>query len=240
MSDGINAHDWFEYFQSLYNAPTHVSREDIDIINQIKNLEKQPCFTEINYRITISEVNKDLHNLKKNKAVGLDGIANEMLKAGANKFSKPLTLIFNRIFSMGQYPREWCDGVISTIYKNGDPKVPGNHRAITICSNLAKVFSSILNERLSNFVEDNGLRPREQIGFKKLSRTTDHMFVLKTLIEVYRKPKGGKLYACFVDFSKAFDKVWSHGLLYKLLKSGIGGNFFAIIKSMYSIIKEPT
>jgi hypothetical protein len=50
------------------------------------------------------------------------------------------------------------------------------------------------------------------------------------------KPNG-KVYTCFVDFEKAFDSVWRQALLYKILKLGIGGNFYNIIKNMYSHTK---
>ena len=42
-----------------------------------------------------------------------------------------------------------------------------------------------------------------------------------------------KVYACFVDFRKAFDSVWLDGLLYKLLEINVGGNFNDLIKSLY-------
>ena len=42
-----------------------------------------------------------------------------------------------------------------------------------------------------------------------------------------------KVYACFVDFRKAFDSVWHEGLFYKLLKINIGGHFYNLIKSLY-------
>ena len=48
----------------------------------------------------------------------------------------------------------------------------------------------------------------------------------------------GKIYACFVDFKKAFDSIWHKGkklkLKLKLLKISIGSNFYIIIKDMYS------
>ena len=43
-----------------------------------------------------------------------------------------------------------------------------------------------------------------------------------------------KVYACFVDFRKTFDSVWHDGLLYKLLQINVRGNFYKVIKSLYS------
>ena len=42
-----------------------------------------------------------------------------------------------------------------------------------------------------------------------------------------------RLYCCFIDFHKAFDRVWRTGLLWKLKNYGINGNYFMLIKSMY-------
>lgn len=39
-------------------------------------------------------------------------------------------------------------------------------------------------------------------------RTTDHMFVLKTLIDKYVERNSKPFYACFVDFKCTFDTVW--------------------------------
>ena len=47
-------------------------------------------------------------------------------------------------------------------------------------------------------------------------------------------PRKEKIYACFVDFKKAFDSVWHEGLQYKLLEIGIGSCFYKLIKSLYS------
>ena len=59
------------------------------------------------------------------------------------------------------------------------------------------------------------------------------MFVLKTLIEKYTQHGSKHLYACFVDFLKAFDTVWHVGLLYKLRNSGVSNLFYNVIKNMY-------
>ena len=65
-------------------------------------------------------------------------------------------------------------------------------------------------------------------------RTSDHSFVLKTLVNKYLHLHKKKLYVCFVDFRKAFDLVWHEGLFLKLLELGIGGNMYKLIKDMYT------
>ena len=68
------------------------------------------------------------------------------------------------------------------------------------------------------------------------SRTTDHIFTLETLCNKYVKDKnGGKLFASFVDFKKAYDSIWHEGLFHKLITNQVNGQFLNIIQSMYKI-----
>jgi hypothetical protein len=46
----------------------------------------------------------------------------------------------------------------------------------------------------------------EQIGFKRGARTSDHIFTLKSHIDIFFK-NNKYLFACFVDLKKAFDTV---------------------------------
>ena len=41
------------------------------------------------------------------------------------------------------------------------------------------------------------------------------------------------MYACFVDFSKAYDSVWRVRLLYNLILNGLSTKFIHLIESMY-------
>ncbi len=99
---------------------------------------------------------------------------------------------------------------------------------------VGKLFCSILNKRLVMFFENKGNGTKSQIGFTKNCRTSDHILTLKTLIDKYTQGSTKKLYACFIDFRKAFDSVWRNGLMYKLLKSEIGGLFGKLIQNIYS------
>ena len=98
---------------------------------------------------------------------------------------------------------------------------------------LSKLFSSILNNRLQKYFDDNKVINETQIGFQPKARTSDHMFVLRILTEKYQS-LNCKLYACFVYFEKAFDSVIHNIIFYKLCSANISGLFYSVLKNMYS------
>lgn len=97
--------------------------------------------------------------------------------------------MFNKVLNSGHYPTLWRNDYISPIHKSGSHTNPSNYRGITICSHLGKVFTAVLNTRLDKFVEDHEILKEEQIGFRHGTRTADHLFILKALIDQYTKKK---------------------------------------------------
>ena len=146
------------------------------------------------------------------------------------------------MFFYGYYPDTWANGYISPIFKSDDPADPNNYRGTTITSNLVKVFNNVLNTRLDSFLTEHNLIHPSQVGFTKHARTSDHCFIVKCLIHnnyIVDKyctcsTKEGRLYACFIDFQKAFDSVIHCGLTLKLLQLNVGCKFYNIINNMYS------
>ena len=202
-------------------------------LNKLKDLENVKIFTELDTRISNKEIINAIASLKNNKASSFDQILNEMLKFGQTYIIDPLCKLFNNILSTGKFPVVWANGIIVPIFKSGEKCNPSNYREITIGSCIGKLFLKILNNRLDNFLTMHNIICPEQIGFSKDSRTSDHMFVLKTLIDKYTQQGSKHLYTCFVDFRKAFDTVWHIGLLYKLRNSGVSDLFYNVIKNMY-------
>ena len=170
--------------------------------------------------------------LKKNKAAGHDRISAEILKAIPEKLLLVILKLMNKIKNTCHYPQNWAIGITSLLLKDGDDEDPDNYRAITVTNCLAKVLATLINERLDEWCTKNSIICKEQIGFEKKSRPADHLFVLKTLVDSYNS-KNKKIYACFVDFRKAFDCVWRTGLFFKLIKSNMSLNFIKLIQNMY-------
>lgn len=100
------------------------------------------------------------------------------------------------------------------------------------------MINKILDTRLDKFLVKHHIISECQIGFTRKARTSDHMFILKTIIDKYCKTKEGRVYTCFVDFRKAFDTVIHTGIKIKLLKTGVGTKFYGIMKSMYASSKS--
>jgi hypothetical protein len=146
--------------------------------------------------------------------------------------------LFNSILDTGFIPSSWLEGTIIPLFKNkDDPKCPTSYRPITILSCLDKLFTAVLKQRLTTYLEENNILDENQAGFRKGYSGSDHIFTLHSLIEILKKRKL-KLYCIFVDFSQAFDKVWRVGLWHKLLNSSVNGKFFTVINNMYKNIKS--
>ena len=85
------------------------------------------------------------------------------------------------------------------------------------------IFSLMTHNKLLNSCQ-SGFRPNDSCINQLISITHNiyHAFDANPSLEV----RGG-----FLDLSKAFDKVWHEGLLYKVKNNGINGNTLKLIKS---------
>ena len=89
---------------------------------------------------------------------------------------------------------------------------------------------------INNYLENMNLC-EEQAGFRKNYGTTDHIFNLKCLIDLYLF-RGKKLFCAFIDYRKAFDSVNRTHLWQKLLNHHIDGKMFKTIHNLYDNAKS--
>jgi hypothetical protein len=236
-SSAVAPSKWLSHFQSLgelkesYKARlAQLERESYKarlahIERRLDDLEKIPCYNDLDNVISQKEITSAMSKLKNKKAPGLDNISNTTIKQSQTVLLPCLSKSFNSCLSHGKYPQSWAEGYISVIHKSGDAADPNNYRGITITSSVGRVFNSILNERLDSFLKLNNIIDDCQIGFTRKARTSEHMFILKCVIDQYCKTKVGRVFACIVDFQKAFDKVIHTGIKLKLLEIGISSRF---------------
>jgi hypothetical protein len=234
-AENIPITDWTSHFKGIsLKSEKHNTNTLLPLITQLEKEAANNLSHILNQPFTISEIKSVIKNLKNNKSSGIDMITNEMLKNGQSILLPAICKLFNTVFNSKCFPTKWNISAITPIHKKGCNFNPDNYRGISITSCLGKCFTSVLSNRLIKYIDDNNIISDHQAAFRKSSRTSDHMFVLKSLLNKYTSKKKGKLYTCFVDFRKAFDSVWREALLYKILKLGIRGNFYWILKYMYT------
>jgi hypothetical protein len=158
-----------------------------------------------------------------------------MIKSASPNIVPVFVKLFNQILSHSIFPDLWRTNRLTPIHKKGPLDRPENYRGIAVSSHVSKLFCSVLHARLSKFFAANNTIPINQIGYKSKSRTVDHIFTLKTIIDKYVKMASKQnLYCCFVDFKSAFDTVWRDALIYKAINANIGGNFLKTLQNMYN------
>ena len=226
--DTIPPQDWETHFQNLLNSTaTNNSRISAPTVNLSPHMDRKIKMKELDYVIAKSRYGK---------ARGPDGTIAEYIKFAPENVKKALLYIMNAIFNSAIYPTSWSINFLRAIYKSGPTDDPGNYRGLAIGSAIAKLYSSILLNRLESFVTDNNILSMFQIGFRKLFRTADHIYVLKTIINM-KLAKGEKLYAAFIDFRKAYDTVNRDKMLKCLQDMGTGNKFTANINAIYRSVK---
>ena len=105
---------------------------------------------------------------------------------------------------------------------------------LTTTAVLSYLFLKVIASRIDSYMNTLNLWCINQCSFKKDHRTEDNLFILNTIHENCVARCKGNIYLAFIDFSKFFDTINREMLYYKLLKYGISGPVYNVIKSMYS------
>ena len=98
------------------------------------------------------------------------------------------------------------------------------------------IYCSILNHRLSHWIESNNILCDEQNDFRSGRCTVDHVGSLTSIIETRMKKKSDTFVA-FIDFSKASDRINRQLLWHKLSRLSISDQFIHVLKSLYSKVQ---
>ena len=174
----ISLDDFRKHFESV----TSGEGNSTDTAGNAINFDESAVFEELDGPISKDEIIANIKNLKKGKAHGSDLILNEMLIECKSLLIPILHKLFNNILNTGFFPTSWSSAVIIPIFKKGDKDNVNNYRGISLVSNLGKLFTSILNERLKKWSDNNDVITDAQFGFKNGYSTQDAIFALNSII----------------------------------------------------------
>jgi len=109
----------------------------------------------LNVDITFAELLQAFKKLQRNKVVGLDGMKSEFILDAGELLHMPLLITFNCFLAEG-FPEALSTRVVHALFKGGNASKFDNYRGITVGPILAKLFTMILDKRLSEWAVCQG------------------------------------------------------------------------------------
>lgn len=98
------------------------------------------------------------------------------------------------------------------------------------------MLSSIVNKRLSEYFEDDGLLGDEQGGLRSGRGCIDQEFSLHSIVGE-RIGIGSTTYLCFIDIKNAYDRVWRDGRWWTIAENGVKGKIW---RTLRACIRQPS
>jgi hypothetical protein len=211
--------------------------DDMPNTDSLPNFEYLTSTRIMDISVTEEQTLKVLQSLNVNKACGPDGIGNKLLKNISLSIARPLSLLFNNSLTEGKFPTQWKFANVTAIFKKSDSSDVRNYRPVSLLSCLGKVFERVVYNKLYNYLDGHKLLTERNSGFKKSDGTTNQL--VHMLNYIYSEiDKRRDVAVIFLDISKAFDKVYHAGLLFKLKQLGIEGNLLKWLESYLSNRKQ--
>ena len=188
-------------------------------------------------RFSQDDIAKIIQNLDQNKAHGHDNISIRMLKICGSSIYKPLEMIFKQCIETGFFPSEWKKTNIVPIHKKGNKQILENYRPVSLLPICGKILERLMFNEMFNFFNENKLISSDQSGFKPGDSCINQL--LSITHEIHKSfDVGLEVRSVFLDISKAFDKVWHDGIIYKLTQNGISGNLLNLLEDFLKERKQ--
>lgn len=228
-----------EQFLSVHtNAQSRGNPSFVEHVNaQTKNVLKKPVTSQHQqtHFTTPKELKKIIKNLKSNKSPGHDTIPNLVIKRLPKKAIVFISNLFNACFRLHYFPAMWKLATIIPLLKPGKkPSDPSSYRPISLLPTLSKLMEKVILHRLLQQLDNLNIIPQSQMGFKHEHATTHQLARVTEHIKSQMADQNTTA-LLLLDSEKAFDSVWTEGLILKLHDYGIP---LGLCKIIYSYLSD--
>jgi hypothetical protein len=202
---------WQEHYEKLLNSSSNKNKHEV-----LKELDE--CGVSSTDKLSVNDIIAAVKKLKSGKSSGLDNLNSEHYIYASDRLYVLLTLFLNLCFIHGYLPKSVMDTVIIPIIKDnkGDVTDKNNYRPIAMTTVVSKLIELIIIDKYSECLTTTD----NQFGYKKSHSTDQCIFVLKQITEYYVSANS-PVYICFLDASKAFDRLNYWTLFRTLIKNAM-------------------
>ena len=154
-----------------------------------------------------------MNTMKTDKAIGNDEIPVETIRNLGKTGLDMLQKRFNEVYESGKWDNEMMESTFIPLPKKPKAIDCSNFRTISIMNHSTKILLRIIINRMKNAIhaEVNEC----QYGFMPDKGTRNAVYVLNRIAERSKQVQK-KVFCCFIDYTKAFDRV-QHNILFEIL-----------------------
>ena len=214
---------WKEYIEELYakdKKPVELPLEDLTSVD----------YDNLGPDLLDEEIEIAIRELKSKKAAGIDGVTAELLKALDQDAQKEIKTLCRLIYQQGEWPEEFTQTVMIPLQKKPNAQDCKDHRTISLISHASKIVLKIINKRIQSNAEN--YVGSDQFGFKSGCGTREAIALMRIIVERSLE-MNGDVFACFVDFEKAFDRVCWPQLMDVLKGIGVDWRIRQLVTKLY-------
>ena len=107
-----------------------------------------------------------------------------------------------------------------------------NYRPISLLPIFGKMFERVIYNSLFNYFQSNRLFTPSQSGFLPGDSCIAQLLsIIHEIQTAFDENPTVDVRGVFLDISKAFDKVWHDGIIFKLKSSGVKGELLSLLKN---------
>ena len=175
-----NVEDMESHFKTLFRSETE-NEETVFLEFELDNINEIEDYI-FNSEITDEEIVNSIKSLKESKSQGPDTLPPGIFIHSYEVCLPLLSQLFNRIYTRGEFPEAWSKAIIVPLYKKGDPNLAENYRGISLLDIFRKIYTSVLNRRLTFFANIFDKISECQAGFRIGYSTVYNAFILQSII----------------------------------------------------------
>ena len=168
--------------------------------------------------ISIAQVCSKLLKIKAFKSNSPDCIPNRVLSQYAQELADPVANIFNKSLLHSEFPIPWKDANIVPIPKAQPITCEDETRPIALTATLSKILEDFVVTWMIDDVKDK-IDPKQFGSLRGSSTTFSLIDMINNWLQALDSPKR-YLRICFLDFSKAFDRINHNILIANLIALG--------------------
>ena len=155
-----------------------------------------------------------------------------MIKICSRSLALPLKIIFEHSLKKDEFPEIWKKTNVVPVHQREDKMLVKNYRRISLLPTFGKMFERVIYNSLFNYFRNNRLFTPSQSGFLQGDSCIAQLLSVIHEIQIaFDENPTVDVRGVFLDLSKAFDKVWNDGIIFKLKAYGVEGELLSLLKN---------